>query len=81
MTRALSVAATTHLISPPPGEATTNDARREVAALQQSLDADRRTEQVRQAAMEAELADHDRTRAREVNRVPERAREAEGARP
>jgi hypothetical protein len=73
MTRALSVAASTHLISPEPNETTTTDAHREASDLRRSLAADQRAEQLRQAAMREEFADLDRRRARELEREPDRA--------
>jgi hypothetical protein len=75
MTKALSVAATTHLISPEPDQGIAATARHELDGLRRSQEAAARAEHVRQAAIEAELADRDRRLAREVVR----AREAQSA--
>jgi conjugative relaxase-like TrwC/TraI family protein len=73
MTRALSVAASSHLISPPPDEATAVDTAREVAAIRASLDATRRAEHARQAATREGFVELDRRRARELDRGAERS--------
>ncbi|TMC04598.1 MAG: hypothetical protein E6J41_24335 [Chloroflexi bacterium] len=79
MTRALSVAATTYLISPEPSQAIAKASRHEAIELRSSLDADRRARQVRQAEMAAEFADQDRRRARELDRSSDRGAVRDGA--
>lgn len=50
MTRALSVAATSRLISPVPDQGTATASAREAAVMWESMDADRRARQMREAA-------------------------------
>jgi hypothetical protein len=77
MTRALSVAATTHLISPKPDEATAKETDREVVDLRRSLAMERRAEEIRQAAEVEELRSASRRRETEVGRNAERVGDRE----
>ena len=80
MTRALSVATETHLISPQPDHHTARLANCEAEELRASLASARRAEQVRQAAAIEELTIASRRREPEVERSAERATEREAAR-
>jgi hypothetical protein len=79
MTRALSVAASSHLISPEPNEPTVRNTRREVADLGNSLAAERRAEQVRQATMAAKMREEERRGSYQVERPHDGTAEREGA--
>ncbi len=79
MTRALSVAAETHLIIPAPDQDTAQLANREAEQLKASLASARRAEQVRQAAAVEELRTASRRREPEAGRSRERGREREAA--
>ena len=80
MTRALSVAASTHLISPQPDQAIAKATDREVADIRRSLAAARRAAEIKQAAEVEELRSASRRREAAAERSAERGRERETVR-
>ena len=75
MTRALSIAATSHLFSPVPDQGTATASAREAAVMRESMAADRRARQMREATTVAEHQEQQRRQDRQAGRSREAERD------